>query len=87
MHVESGRRRLYAPSPFTAVYIDLIHVSPAVQGNIWTRCLVYHLFCEAKVKVNIPWICLVCSAQFVEIIDLCFFFCWLSSVLKDKVSP
>lgn len=35
-------------------------------------CLVYHLFFRANVKVNISWICFVCSAQFVENIDLFF---------------
>lgn len=69
---ESCWKRFYIASPFTAVCIDLFRVSPAVQGNICRCCGLYRLFCEAKGKVDIPWICFVCIVQFVESIDWCF---------------
>lgn len=38
----------------------------------FVHCSLYHLLCRANVKVDISWICFVCSAQFVENIDLFF---------------
>lgn len=82
--------RLYIQSPSAAPRID---VAPTLRGN---NCTAFSLpsflflggglFCRANVEVDTSWIRFVCSAQFVENIDLLFVFRCVAQLTVEGLS-